>query len=366
MLRTLNRSTANTILNVSSRPSIYSRGLRSATRLLATDGSLKAFIPQKATPLGVDSTVESNIPSETNRLAKTLTKFWETVDTKYNEATNEYEVQLDGKTLKTPLGFHLKLPTTKKQLAYLIGHEWANIPDLKIKTNTLPLTSIAARSIDLININRQGESHPDLIAKVGNLEDIKINLLRYFDTDTCLIFTILEEFNGKLRSKQDELYLPLIKEFESFFTAYARTKPEQLLPSPDHEVKINYLDCETDGLRGNKQSITTQNIVLDWLNNLPIYDLVALEKVVLSSKSFLCGASILRSYSANPELIKSLYQVNKSNPEEHYYKSIEEIIELGNLETIYQIQEWGEVEDTHDVDKVDWLRNLTSAAILCH
>ena len=26
----------------------------------------------------------------------------------------------------------------------------------------------------------------------------------------------------------------------------------------------------------------------------------------------------------------------------------------------------GEVEDTHDVDKHDWLRNLASAALVCH
>lgn len=336
-----------------------------AARFLATETPVQSFVPQTSKPLAV-ATLESNIPSETNRLSKTLTKFWETVDTSFNESTNHYDVKLDGKLLKTPLGFQLSLPSSKRQLAYLVGHEWANLPDLKIKTNSLPLTSIAARAIDLIHINHQDNPQPDLIAKVGNLDDIKLNLLRYLDTDTCLIFTTVEEYEGKLRQKQDELYLPLIAEFELFFTAYAQTKAEKLLPAPDHQVKLNFLDCETDGLRGNQQTITTQNIVMDWMNSLPIYDLVALEKAVLTSKSFLCGASVLRSNSGDESLVTSLYQVNKGGPNEYYYKTIDEITEMGNLESIYQTQEWGEVEDTHDVDNADWARNLSSAAILCH
>ncbi|ODV65379.1 ATP12-domain-containing protein [Hyphopichia burtonii NRRL Y-1933] len=348
------------VFNVTVRSFVYT------SRVLATDGSMNAFIPKMKTP-GELSFVENNIPSETNRLSKSMTKFWETVDTEYNETTKQYDVKLDGKTLKTPLGFPLSLPESKKEMAYLIGHEWANLPDLKIKTNSLPLTSITARAIDLMSINKDGEPNNELISKVGKLEDIKLNLLRYFDTDTCLIFTTLEEYDGKLRSRQNELYLPLIEEFEDFFTKYAQSnEPQKLLPSSDYKVKLNYLDCETDGLRGNTQAITTQNIVLHWLNQLPIYDLVALEKAILTSKSFLCGISLLRSNAANPDNVKNLYQVNKSHPNSHYFKSIDEIIELGNLESIFQTEEWGEVEDTHDVDKADWSRNLSSAALLCH
>lgn len=328
--------------------------------LRATEGTMKGFIPT-STPLGVEGTVENNIKSDTNRLSKTLTKFWEKVDTHYNEQHKQYEIQLDGKTLKTPLGFPLALPESKKQLAYLIQHEWSNLPNLKIQTNSLPLTSIAARSIDLHNANKD-EENPDLVAKVGNIEDIKLNLLRYFDTDTCLIFTTLDEYNGTLRAKQDELYLPLIAEFEDFFTVYARNN--KLLPSDDYKITLNYLDCETDGLRGNRQIITTQNVVLHWLDNLTIYELVALEKAILTSKSFLCGLTLLRSNVADATRQKEVFQINKDGDD--YFKTVEEIVELGNLETIFQTNLWGEVEDTHDVDKVDWLRNLTSAALLCH
>lgn len=304
-----------------------------------------------------------NIKSEANRLEKTLTKFWDKVETSFNKKTQSFETHLDGKALKTPLGNILSVPANKKQLAYLVSHEWENLIDLKIKPNSLPLTSMVARATDLGIVFGSEEVDKDLVTKVGDLQDIKYNILRYLNTDTCLIFTTLDEYEGRLRNKQEELYRPLIEEFESYFTEFGRKK--DLLPSPDHKVELTYLDCETDGIRGNSQTITTQNIVLLWLDSLPIYDLVALEKAVLSSKSFLCGAAIVRSNASDSQIQSELYQVNKANEAEYFKKSVEEIVEMGNLETIFQTQEWGEVEDTHDVDNADWLRSLSSAALVC-
>lgn len=337
-------------------PMLLKSSAVAGTRLFSASTRFRATL----TPVGPEVAIESNVKSETNRLEKTLLRFWEKVDAKYNDATNSYEVQLDGKTLKTPLGYKLAVPATKKQLAHLIAHEWANVPELKIKHGSLPLTSLASRAIDLQNTN-EGDS--DAIAKVGRLEDIRLNLLKYLDTDTCLIFTTLDEYEGKLRARQDELYLPLIKEYEDFFTKYAHDR--KLLPQ-DMKVELNSLDCETDGLRGNEQSITTQNVVLHWLELLPIYDLVALEKATLASKSFLCGASVLRASCSDLNIMQKLYQVNKTTKDDYFIKSIDEIVELGNLETIFQTEQWGEVEDTHDVDKVEWLRSLTSAALVVH
>lgn len=342
---------------------VFIRSISVISPLRATESNLK-IVPGTSGPLGIDNTIENNIKSDTNRLAKTLTKFWEKVDTHYNETTEKYEIQLDGRTLKTPLGFPLALPKDKQIYANLVEHEWSHLPDLKIKTNALPLTSIAARSIDLETVHIPGNENVELISKVGRLDDIKFNLLRYLDTDTCLIFTTIDEYEGKLRQKQNELYLPLIQEHDDFFTKWGRDR--KLLPTESDKINLRYLDCETDGLRGNQQTITTQNVVLDWLNHLPIYDLVALEKAILTSKSFLCGVSLLRSNVSSADKQFKLLQVNKSTVDDFYFKSLEEIIELGNLETIFQTNQWGEVEDTHDVDKVDWMRNLSSAALLCH
>lgn len=304
----------------------------------------------------------NNVRSETNRLEKTLTRFWTQVNTSLNEETGHYDICLDKKPLKTPLGHKLQIPKNKKQLAGLVAHEWDSLADLKIKSNLLPLTSMVSRAVDLINVHHAETVDADLVSKIGDLQDIKHNMLRYLDTDTCLIFTTLDDNEGRLRARQDELYKPLIEEYESFFTAYGRSRG--LLPSEDYKVKLTFLDCEVDGLQGNGQGITTQQVVLLWLDELPMYDLIALEKAILMSKSFLCGATILRSNGSDPER-RHLYQPNKSAPEDYFSKTIEEVVEMGNLETIFQTAEWGEVEDTHDVDKADWLRNLSAAALVC-
>lgn len=325
------------------------RALHVSPRCHASQGTVLTMFA--ATP-----PAENNIKSETNRLSKTLTKFWEKVDTHHENGL--YEVRLDGKTLKTPLGFPLALPENKRQLAYLVEHEWANLPDLKVKTNTMPLTSLAARAIDLDTIHSTETRDPELIAKVGDLDDVKANLLRYLDTDTCLIFTTQEEYDGKLRARQEELYRPLISEFEGYFGAYARKN--SLVPSEDYVFKLQFLDCETDGLRGNEQTLTVQNIVMHWMSQLSIFELIALEKAVVALKSFLCGASLVRSNSSG-----EVHQLNHAEGEA-FFKTIDEIIELGNLETIFQTEEWGEVDDTHDVDGAEWMRSLAAAALVCH
>ena len=46
--------------------------------------------------------------------------------------------------------------------------------------------------------------------------------------------------------------------------------------------------------------------------------------------------------------------------------TMEEIAQAATLETIYQVERWGEVEDTHDVDKRDIRRNVTAAAIVAY
>ncbi|KAL6453866.1 ATP12 Protein ATP12 [Candida maltosa Xu316] len=291
-------------------------------------------------------------------IPKTGSRFWKSGNVILNK--DKYEIQLDGKTLRTPLGFPLELPERKKQLAFLIAHEWTNLPDIKVKSSTLPLTALATRAIDLSKHHlSESEKAKEMLA----LEDIKLQMLRYLDTDTCLIFATNKECDGKLRKRQEEIYRPLIAEFNDFFTAYAHKK--KLLPE-NEKVDLVYLDCETDGLRGNQQGEKTQEIVLDWLDQLPIYDLIALEKTILTSKSFLCGVALLRSNVNDEKTLKDVYQVNKNSVDDYYHKSLEELIELANLETIFQTGEWGEVEDTHDVDKHDWLRNLASAALVCH
>jgi chaperone required for assembly of F1-ATPase len=63
-----------------------------------------------------------------------------------------YQILLDGRTMKTPAGADLVLPT--QALARAVVDEWLGQGDV-IRTETLPATRLAATAIDLISVNRQ-------------------------------------------------------------------------------------------------------------------------------------------------------------------------------------------------------------------
>lgn len=279
---------------------------------------------------------DSNKKTETNKLEKTLAKFWEKVSLAKTDDSH-YVVQLDNKSIKTPLGFEMKIPQSKKSLAFLLENEWKSLSNLQVKPFQVPLTSLTSRCIDLEQA--QNSADQEIKAKVGDLSTIKNLLLRYLDTDTMLVFSPLEDCDGELRKEQEKCYRPLIEEMEKFFTKYTDDgKP----------VVFTFLDCEKDGLVGNSQTEHTKKAVLKYLDSLSVWDLVALEKAVLVSKSFMAGVTVLRNADYNDD----------------FKLTIEELARLATLETVLQTARWGEVEDTHDVDKVDIKRNLASAAII--
>lgn len=307
-----------------------SRRVTWSFRLLAT----------QASPLGVDTSVENNLKTETNRLSKTGEKFWEKVSLKDNGS--QYLVQLDSKTVQTPLGHPLAVNKERSLLAMLLQKEWTNLASLSIKTHSLPLTSLVSRCIDLEIVNSPGGDLESKAKIGGDREHISNDLLRYLDTDTLLVFCPKAEYEGALRKAQDEVYLPIISSVEKFLSNYSQ--------SP---VKFKVLDSDTDGLRGNQQVEETRIAAKKYLDTLSLWDLAVFEKTVLTTKSFICGVLLLQNkgMTESAEGLKS---------------SMESIAQAATLEIIYQTERWGEVEDTHDVDKRDVRRNIHAAGIVAY
>jgi ATP synthase F1 complex assembly factor 2 len=193
---------------------------------------------------------------------------------------------------------------------------------------------LTSRSIDLEFANV--EKDEQAMTKVGKREDIIQMLLRYLDTDTLLVFSPEKEYEGGLRKAQEELYRPVIANVEN------------LLQSP-----LSYLDSDRDGLRGNRQSEETREKARQWINQLSYWELVALEKTTLTTKSLICGILLICS------------KTSKGLQHQDLQLTLEEIAHLASLEIVYQTERWGEVEDTHDVDFQDLRRNINSAALLC-
>ncbi|VEU23072.1 DEKNAAC104185 [Brettanomyces naardenensis] len=273
--------------------------------------------------------------SATNKLEQTLARFWEKVTCE--EAADGFKIQLDGKTIKTPLGLELLIPKEKQSLAFLITNEWKSLPNLQVKPYLLPLTSLASRAIDLAKAADDLEAQ----AQIGSIDGIKDLLMKYLDTDTLLVFAPRKDCDGELRKEQEKLYFPMKKSMEEYFSKFSEDgKP----------IVLQHLDTETSGIIGNKQSERTKEVVRRFLDSLDSWQLVALERATLTCKSLLCGVAIVRM----------------NNEDDKFAYTLEDLARAATLETILQTARWGEVEDTHDVEKVDVRRHLASASILCY
>jgi ATP synthase F1 complex assembly factor 2 len=105
-----------------------------------------------------------------------------------------------------------------------------------------------------------------------------------------------------------------------------------------------------------KQSEVTRSVIQGWIAGLPAYELAALERAVLASKSLLVATRLLIEWS------EEFRDLQRTNSETRF--GIEEAAEAASLEVKWQTGMWGEVEDSHDVDNEDIRRQLGSAILL--
>lgn len=291
---------------------------------------------------GLDDPMEDKLKTETNRLSQTAKKFWDQVSVVEDPDNDKLIVQLDRKPVRTPLGNHLAVEKERKLLATLLQKEWSNVSNGSIRTHALPLTSLIARCVDLEAANEQG-AHADLKVKIsGDRKQLSDSLLRYLETDTILVFSPKDELEGNLRAAQDDMYLPIIGSVEKF-----------LGQQGGRPIDLQILDADVHGLRGNPQKLETLAAARKYLDGLSSWDLAIFEKTVLATKSFICGILLLENKTMG-------------DPAKGLEYTVEDIAKAATLETIYQTERWGEVEDTHDVDKRDIRRHVHAAAIAAY
>ncbi|WWC92413.1 uncharacterized protein L201_007370 [Kwoniella dendrophila CBS 6074] len=240
--------------------------------------------------------------TQTNRAEVTLRRFWKSVHIKQNES-GEFQVTLDHRVLKTPGGAKLVIPAEKRLLALLIANEWEN-QDEVLKQHALPVTSLLSRAIDGLG---EGAIRSGVIDQ----------MMKYLDTDTIL-FT--SDTPSSLVRMQHEHWDPLHSWLKETYDVKLNPAEGFSPPRQSEEVKIK-LKSVLEGMDG--------------------WELAAFERAAYASKSFvialaLCKGQLTADQAAN----------------------------ASHVEVRSQIEQWGEVEDTHDVDYQDIRRALGSVACL--
>ncbi|THH08630.1 hypothetical protein EW146_g8930 [Bondarzewia mesenterica] len=237
----------------------------------------------------------------TNRAETTLKRFWKTVG--IEKRGDQFAVTLDKRPLKTPSGNQLLLPQHKKLAATLIASEWENQNTL-LKHHALPMTSLTSRAIDAMG------DEP-------TRAETRAALLKYLDTDTICFH---QDDPPPLVRLQNEHWIPLLEWTRSRFGVEIMTFDSVLFYS---------------------QPAETKNKIDEVMRNFDSWEMAAMERATYATKSFIIAFALV-----------------------HKHITAEQAALAAQVEVSSQIERWGEVEDSHDVDYHDVRRHLGSAACL--
>lgn len=327
-------------------------------------------------------------------------RFWRDVHVT-RDADNNHTLQLDTRPVKNPTTkTSLLIPPTKSHLATALALEWDTLTSAQqaLRPHLIPLTSLASRAHTLAledaETARRGQ---DVLGGQGTgiRYEIVNMMLRYLDTDTILCWAPATETElppelvpagginadipssspqspssqnlqqrppgQSLRDLQIRVATPIL--------AYLTT---QLWPG----VELNPV-LDEGSILPKSQPPATRAVVKGWMAGLPAWELVGLERAVLAGKSLCVGARLVGEWGENIGIrgsdggIAGLKTKTKGKGEEEEEEQqmghrfgIEEAAEACSLEVRWQTGKWGEVEDSHDVDKEDLKRQFGSVVLL--
>ncbi|KFA76635.1 hypothetical protein S40288_05979 [Stachybotrys chartarum IBT 40288] len=270
-------------------------------------------------------------------------RFWKDVSVAVVDGA--LQVFLDARPLRHPTTKGIvRIPLSKQNLATALAIEWDVLSSAQQATrqHLIPLTSLVCRALD---IAADDASPTPEATKIRTT--IATTLLRYLDTDSLLCWAPpagphdnRNQAGESLRDVQKRT----AEEIVSFMTTH-------VWPG----IKIEpVLDGES--IVPRKQSEGVREVIQGWIAGLDAWEIAGLERAVLAGKSFVTAARFITEWSEGP------VGIIRSDAETTF--GVEEAARATNLEVTWQTEQWGEVEDTHDVNKEDVRRQLGSVVLL--
>ncbi|KAG0043551.1 ATP synthase complex assembly protein atp12 [Gryganskiella cystojenkinii] len=228
-------------------------------------------------------------------------RFWEVAGIK--EVGDRVAVTLDNRVLKTPAGNPLTLPKEQKHLAIMIAGEWQGQKAL-LKSHSLPMTSLVARAIDGFIGNEQGR------------KETLDRLIKFLDTDSICY---QQDFPDSIVQAQTKHWQPILKWVGEEYGL---------------DIKVS------QGITFVQQDDAVKDKLREIVDSMSDIELAAFERATLTAKSFLIGLAVVKRHL-----------------------SVEKAWTAAQLEVLDQIERWGEVEDSHDVDREFIKSQLASARL---
>jgi chaperone required for assembly of F1-ATPase len=265
-------------------------------------------------------------------------RFWDHVN--IDTVPGGLQVFLDKRPVRHPNKTPLTIPASKPHLATAIALEWDLLVNAQqaLKTHYIPMTSLIARAMDIEAADADGNDR--IRASIVQL------CMQYLSTDTLLCWAPEKVLNdtlqkGKtLRETQMDSAAPIIAHLTTHVWPGVHITPI----------------LEADSIMPVPQAQMTQDVIRAWCAALPAYELAGLERAILGSKSVLIAARLVHEWG-------EAFAASRV-PTEGRRFGIDEAAEAASTEVRWQTQQWGEVEDTHDVEKEDMKRQLGSVVLL--
>lgn len=213
-----------------------------------------------------------------------------------------------------------------------------------LRQHYIPITSLTSRAVDIQNADLQGNP------KIRN--DLVTMLMKYLNTDTLLCWAEeTNQYTGQVEKREGETLRQMQERIAQPIIAYLTNA---IWPG----VEIHPV-LEEGSILPTPQPQMTQEVVKGWITGLSAFDLAGLERAVLATKSLLVAVRLLVEWSQDFEDVRrSMGQTGRFG--------IEEAADACTLEVAWQTRQWGEVDDTHDVDREDLRRQLGSVILLVH
>lgn len=266
--------------------------------------------------------------------------------------TGSYQIHLDARPLKHPTTKQtILIPPTKPLLAHALALEWDLITSAReaTKQHLIPLTSLICRALDLAADDAAAAYTSS--SSFGPIRTaITTMLMRYLDTDSLLCWAPPppDPLDPSLRKLQERVAGGII----GHLCAHVWPGVE-IVPVLD-EASIMPM----------RQKEGVREVVQGWVMGLDAWELVALERACLAGKSLLGGVRLVVEWSEGAAGRAGREIAAAQALGEKRLFGVEEAARAASLEVDWQTRKWGEVEDTHDVEKEDLRRQLGSAILL--
>ncbi|GAP86587.1 putative ATP12 ATPase family protein [Rosellinia necatrix] len=273
-------------------------------------------------------------------------RFWKHVHVR--EVDGALEVHLDTRPLRRPVTKEVvRLPTSKPMLAAALALEWDLLASAQQATrqHLIPLTSLACRALDIAD--------DDAATGASSVESLRMSvtrmLMRYLDTDSLLCWAPPPRHGHDAPDGEGKTLRELQRRAAEDVVAFLTTR---VWPGAVIEPAL-----DGEGIMPRPQRPETRQIIEGWVAALSSWELAGLERAVLAGKGLLGAVRLLVEWTEGP------VGVGAAGEAQHRFGA-EEAAQLASIEVNWQIGNWGEVEDTHDVEKEDLRRQLGSVVLL--